>query len=205
MRIYVLLIVLLTVGCSAPRSGKTDYTMNKSRSKSQPSQRKTYTSTARIGSTPSTISSNKGTSLPNEVLPAAAASSEDDMIVGLLGTAESLIGTSYRYGGTSPERGFDCSGFTSYVFGSQAISLPRTSTDQSKFGRRKDFRDAEVGDLVFFGTGSRVNHVGIVVEKSRGELVVIHSTSSSGVRKDEINSSPYWRSRKLWAVAVDRN
>ncbi len=118
----------------------------------------------------------------------------------LIAQADKLIGTDYRYGGTSPSRGFDCSGFTSYVFNKMEIDIPRTSTDQSRTGKRKNFKDADVGDLVFFGTGNRVSHVGIVVSKAKNRMEVIHSTSSSGVRRDEIFGSEYWSSRTLWAV-----
>jgi cell wall-associated NlpC family hydrolase len=118
----------------------------------------------------------------------------------LIREADKVIGVKYRYGGTSPQRGFDCSGFTAYVFSKAKIDIPRTSTDQSRSGKRKKFKDARVGDLVFFGTGNRVTHVGIVVSRSSNKMEVIHSTSSSGVRRDEIFGSEYWNSRKLWAI-----
>ncbi len=136
--------------------------------------------------------------------PVESESTEDLLVNRLIINAEELIGTKYRYGGTSPERGFDCSGFTSCVFASQDIQLPRTSTDQSRMGKRIPFEDAREGDLVFFGTGSRVNHVGLVVSKRGHSLEVIHSTSSNGVRKDDVNSSTYWRSRRLWAISMPR-
>jgi len=118
----------------------------------------------------------------------------------LVREADKVIGVKYRYGGTSPSRGFDCSGFTSYVYDKMNIAIPRTSTDQSRAGKRIRFKDAGVGDLVFFGTGSRVTHVGIVVARTSKRMEVVHSTSSSGVRRDEIFGSKYWSSRALWAV-----
>jgi cell wall-associated NlpC family hydrolase len=121
----------------------------------------------------------------------------------LIREANKLIGVDYRYGGTSPSRGFDCSGFTSYVFGKLNIEIPRTSTDQSRAGKRKKIKDADVGDLVFFGTGNRITHVGIAVARTRDRLEIIHSTSSSGVRRDEIFGSPYWNSRVLWAIDLN--
>ena len=177
--------------------------MNNSRVNTHSSSRKSSVRTSKIETKNTRVEYGERDSKDSGVSPDIEFASEGDLLVlSILDEAEGLIGTSYRYGGTSPDRGFDCSGLTSYVFASQAIDLPRTSTDQSRYGKRKNFDDAVSGDLVFFGTGSRVNHVGIVVERSRSEMVVIHSTSSGGVRKDEINSSSYWRSRKLWAISV---
>lgn len=118
----------------------------------------------------------------------------------LVDYAESLVGSRYKYGGNSPREGFDCSGFTCYVMRNADIVLPRTSTDQSRIGRRKQVEDADPGDLIFFGHGSRVTHVAIVVRNTRGKLEVVHSTSSRGVVRDEIHGSEYWRKRTLWAV-----
>lgn len=156
-----------------------------------------------VSSTPSSSSeSEKKTDDSNE-RPSKSLSKNSRLTSNLIEQADKLIGVSYRYGGTSPSRGFDCSGFTSYVFDKMDIDIPRTSTDQSRAGKRKNFKDADVGDLVFFGTGSRVTHVGIVVAKSKNRMEVIHSTSSSGVRIDEIFGSQYWNSRTLWAIDFD--
>lgn len=120
----------------------------------------------------------------------------------LIRVASSLVGAKYRYGGNSPKRGFDCSGFTCYVWSNFNVALPRSSAEQARLGRKKQIRHARAGDLIFFGTGSRVTHVGIVTAHSRSRLEVVHSTSSSGVRIDEIYSSLYWKSRALWAIDV---
>jgi len=118
----------------------------------------------------------------------------------LINESKKLLGVKYRYAGDSPSRGFDCSGLTGYLYAKANIKLPRTSTEQSRIGKRKKFEQADVGDLVFFGTGSRVTHVGIVVERAGRSMTIVHSTSSKGVRYDEVYSSAYWSSRKLWAV-----
>lgn len=75
---------------------------------------------------------------------------------GILATAASLVGTPYVYGGESPG-GFDCSGFTQYVFAQNGISLPRVTTDQQ--AATTPVSDPQPGDLVFFG--SPAYHVGI--------------------------------------------
>lgn len=107
----------------------------------------------------------------------------------LIAYAEQFLGTPYVYGGSTPS-GFDCSGFTTYVFrNALGISLPRTSSEQSQTYTRIDsISDLTAGDLVFFGNGSRVNHVGIYV--GQGEF--IHSPhTGSYVKFDTLNSGSY--------------
>jgi len=87
-----------------------------------------------------------------------------------MSTGNSLKGVPYRYGGTTP-RGFDCSGFTSYVFRRAGVSLPHTATGQMYKSRRISRSAARKGDLVFFRSGSRAYHVGIYAGKNR----VLHS------------------------------
>lgn len=76
---------------------------------------------------------------------------------GVLDIAASLAGIMYHYGGTSPETGFDCSGFTQYVFRQVGISLPRTAEEQRQFVT--PVSNPQPGDLVFFG--SPAYHMGI--------------------------------------------
>ena len=116
-------------------------------------------------------------------------------------TAESLVGISYSYGGQSPE-GFDCSGFTSYVLAIHGIKVGRDTKRQLNAGKRIHINKAGPGDLIFFGNGGRINHVGMVHSRSGKSLYVIHSTSSGGVRIDEINSSAYWKKRIKFANTI---
>ncbi len=104
----------------------------------------------------------------------------------LMDHAFSMRGTRYRWGGTS-RAGVDCSGFTTNVFRSQGISLPRTSRDQSRIGQYVAKSELKEGDLVFFKTArkSYINHVGIYA----GDGKFIHSSSSQGnVRVDRLDS-----------------
>ena len=101
----------------------------------------------------------------------ASASKADKIIA----TAKKYLGIRYRYGGASPS-GFDCSGFTSYVFKQHGISLNRTSSDQSKNGTAVDKKNLKPGDLVLFSapsSKSRIGHVGIYI----GNGNFIHSSS----------------------------
>lgn len=105
----------------------------------------------------------------------------------LLGTAEQYVGVPYRYGGTSPDGGFDCSGFTQYVFAAQGVRLPRTSRQQAQVGTTvsPDWRAVAPGDLVLFEENGRIAHVAIYAGHNR----IIHSTSSGGgVRYDDLST-----------------
>ena len=115
----------------------------------------------------------------------------------------SLIGTPYRFGGSSTQTGFDCSGFIGYLFREEAgIKLPRSTREMINLPAPKVARhDLQPGDLIFFATSGRgrVNHAGIYI----GDDEFIHSASrrSGGVRVDKL-SSRYWNSRYLMAKRV---
>ncbi|MEH6417582.1 C40 family peptidase [Pseudomonas sp. CGJS7] len=116
--------------------------------------------------------------------------------------AFSLVGTPYRYGGNTPEGGFDCSGLVNYVYRDMlAMSLPRTSRDLAGYqGPKIAPLLLAAGDLVFFGSSGNVSHVGIYV----GEGRFIHAPSSGGtVRLDRLDG-PYWRDHYSGAKRVLR-
>ena len=102
-----------------------------------------------------------------------------------------LVGTPYRYGGNTPDSGFDCSGLVSYVYRDMAnVQLPRTSRDLARAqGPRIATDRLASGDLVFFGSDGQVSHVGIYV----GEGRFVHAPNSGGtVRLDRIDGA-WWR------------
>ncbi|MFA5678883.1 MAG: C40 family peptidase [Pseudomonas sp.] len=124
---------------------------------------------------------------PPAAPPAATPAGHDD----LLFHAFSLIGTPYRWGGSSPETGFDCSGLINYVFRETAgMRLPRTTAELSQLPHAAPTDALRPGDLVLFSTqGKRVDHAGIYV----GEGRFLHAPSTGGrVRIDDLQAS-YWQ------------
>ena len=107
----------------------------------------------------------------------------------VVATADQLVGTRYRYGGNSPKRGFDCSGFVHWVYSQQGIDLPRTTRGLTKAGTRIPARRTELlpGDLLLFaGHGTRITHVAIYVGDGR----IIHASSGQhAVRYDDLDSA----------------
>ena len=109
----------------------------------------------------------------------------------LLADAVQYLGTPYKYGGSGPG-GFDCSGFTSYIFGRAGISLPRTASGQYNVGVAVEKANLMPGDLVLFCCGSGgIDHAGIYY----GDGKFIHSSSprSGGVIYSSLNEGYYYR------------
>ncbi|MGC2167029.1 MAG: C40 family peptidase [Gallionella sp.] len=108
----------------------------------------------------------------------------------LVSYARSLIGTPYKYGGNSPEHGFDCSGFVDHVFLHETnIRLPRSSLEISRRGNAVSKKNLRSGDLVFFNTlHSKFSHVGIYLGGDR----FIHAPSNGGAVRVEDLQDDYW-------------
>src|SRR3954467_13820468 len=97
----------------------------------------------------------------------------------VLATAERYVGIHYRYGGTSPGTGFDCSGFVQYVFGRNGVALPRNSRQQATAGRALpvEVDSLPPGDLMLFSSkGVRIDHIAIYVGNNR----MLHSSAGAG-------------------------
>lgn len=116
--------------------------------------------------------------------------------------ALSLTGIKYKYGGKSPETGFDCSGFVSYVFRNAAnLTLPPTARAISQIGKTVKKDELQPGDLVFFNTlKSAFSHVGIYI----GDNKFIHAPSTGKVVRVESMQDGYWARRFNGGQRLDK-
>lgn len=115
--------------------------------------------------------------------------------------AVNALGTPYVWGGTSPSKGFDCSGLVKYAFNDvKAVDLPRTSRDMaSGHGVKVERKDLKPGDLLFFNTrGRQVNHVAIYLGDDR----FIHAPSRGKAVTIDTLDKPYWNERYVLAKRV---
>lgn len=139
---------------------------------------------ARTTRRPTSRGSVEQMGVPFPSIPGAGTSATARRVVD---TADDYLGVRYVWGGESP-RGFDCSGFTQYVFRRHGIELPRVSRQQAQVGDRvgTSLGALRTGDLLFFAADYRtVDHVAIYV----GDGQIIHATASGGqVRYDDLRS-----------------
>lgn len=113
------------------------------------------------------------------------------MVSRVLREALDLRGTPYRNGGSDPN-GFDCSGFTQWVFARVGLRLPRETREQFQVGSPVRKGHQQPGDLIFFTTVARgASHVGIAL----GDDTFVHAPSSTGVVRIESLDLPYWSKR----------
>lgn len=104
----------------------------------------------------------------------------------------SLIGCRYVYGGTTPSGGFDCSGFTMYVYGQFGYYLPHASSSQGGYGTPVAKDDLQMGDMILFSNGGPISHVGIYI----GDGKFVHASSSrTGYVVVSGLSESYWVAR----------
>ena len=130
---------------------------------------------------------------------ASAAPSTSTRVKTVLQRAFALLGTPYRWGGSSPDGGFDCSGLVGYVFRSIGIDLPRVSRAMANEGIAITDRTALAeGDLVFFGRRGRVDHVGIYV----GDGKFLHAPRTGRDVTVSSLTSGYWAQKYMEARRV---
>lgn len=141
--------------------------------------------------------------------PAEPAADAGNTLAGqIVETALAAMGEPYRWGGTSSDEGFDCSGLIWYAYTSHGVSVPRVSRDQARAGRgvATDIAELRPGDILLFAKGGdAVTHVGLYVGNSR----FIHATTSGGVRVGALDGSGdgndrWWRERWVGARRVLR-
>lgn len=130
----------------------------------------------------------------------------DEFFDNLLSGAHKYIGTPYRIGGRSP-KGFDCSGFTSYIFSRYGVKLSQSSRTQINDGRKIARSEIKKGDLIFFrgrnSNSNAIGHVGIVTDSDeKGNVRFIHSATTGGVKVSTINE-PYYSRRYVGSVRIE--
>ena len=119
----------------------------------------------------------------------------------MVSEALNYLGIRYRFGGNSPDTGFDCSGLVTYtVERSLGLKLPRNAADMAQQGIAVNKNELKAGDLVFFNTlGRRYSHVGIYLGDDR----FVHSPSAGGVVRVENMTMAYWAKRYNGARRLD--
>ncbi len=126
----------------------------------------------------------------------------------LIKFARKYIGKPYRSAGKTPA-GFDCSGFTGFIFSKFGLRLPSHSGSQALIGEKISVQEAQKGDLAFFGwktkKGVTVNHAAIVASNPGEPLKIIHSASGKGIVVTSINQSKYWKKMLLFVRRVELN
>ena len=147
---------------------------------------KTYNNTSRNNTTRKSVDRNNTKSLRKNIAK----------------EGKKHVGIPYKYAGKVPKTGFDCSGFTSYVFNKFDIEISPGSKYQAKTGREIPLKRVKAGDLIFFGKGRKVTHVALVTNNTREGIEVVHSTSSKGIMVQNITKSSYWKPKILFARDV---
>ena len=150
-------------------------------SRSQSTSRKTSSTKSTKKTTTSQSKTTQNTTTETTSVPASSNGSA------IVATAKKYLGYKYVYGGSSPSTGFDCSGFTSYVFKQYGITLSRTSAGQYSNGVAVSRSNLQPGDLVMFGKSS-ITHVAIYIG---GGQIIHASTPSTGVRIDSLSTGYY--------------
>ena len=206
-RILTILMLLAAVVCAQPADAA-----KRSASKKKTHTTKTVTAREAAEAEEMTYASVSRTN-PFEIVPAAGMELLEDLsdeapeiVNDLIAYAKSYMGTRYVRGGKSP-KGFDCSGFTSYVFNQFGTSLSASSAAQYNQGVKVKRDEVVPGDLLFFtgrnSRSGRVGHVAIAIDSNpvTGEITFIHAAISGGIRIDR-TSQPYYAARYLGARRV---
>jgi cell wall-associated NlpC family hydrolase len=135
---------------------------------------------------------NKNEVTIKKKVPSPSTDTKDAMPEDLVTFAETLLGTKYKYGSESPERGFDCSGFVNYVFKHFNQSVPRITIDFTNAGQEVPIAESQPGDIILFtGRDAKsgvVGHIGIITENNNGDVKFIHASTSRGVVISGMNS-----------------
>ena len=144
-----------------------------------------------------------------ENVPAVKIKTENITADELISYAESLEGIKYKYGGTSEETGFDCSGFIWYVFNHFNIKVPRTSVQFTNAGKEVKISESRRGDIILF-TGSdansrKVGHIGFITANENNKITFLHAASGGGRGIMKSQMSKYFVERFVKVNRVFKN
>lgn len=126
----------------------------------------------------------------------------------LVNLATSLLGIPYRYGGISPEQGFDCSGFVKFVFSNFGLDIPRSTLAIANFGLEIPVDSCKKGDIILFAGRNKetrpIGHAGIVISNLHEPLKFIHSATSNnrGIVITAFDAFDYYKSRFVKVIRV---
>ncbi len=186
IRIGIVAGIFFLQSCSASRSNKSTH--------------KDYTA-ATVEKPISSRTSEEGKAIPPRTINTKK--NDPNAVVGF---AETLIGTKYKYGSAIKENGFDCSGFISYVFNHYNISVPRVSKDFTNAGTSVAIERSKKGDLILFTgtdtTGWIVGHMGIITQNDNGKIKFIHSSSGKSIGVIISDLSKYYATRFVKVIRV---
>jgi hypothetical protein len=135
------------------------------------------------------------TNLPKPIITA-----EGQFRSEVIAYGQQYLGLPYVYASSTPEKGgFDCSGFTSYVFAHFNISLSRSACMQAPQCQSIKKEEAQPGDLIFFrrSSRSRIHHVAMVYSNDDTGIQIIHSCSSRGITIESLEKSAYWMKKNI--------
>lgn len=171
------------------------FSFSSCKSAKQAKSKNTTSSKIIIGTNPNEeIYTNKTIPSKNIHTNSTSINSADSKAYTIVEYAKQFKGVRYKFGGAT-KSGMDCSGLVFESFRAHDIILPRISRDMAKNGEKISLKNVEIGDLVFFKTGSRrndISHVGLVVSSDyNGNIEFIHSTTSAGVIVSSITEA-YW-------------
>ena len=149
------------------------------------------------GQTERTAPSPAAAATPRRTAPLAAFSaSANDLRDSIVALARAQVGRRYVFGGTTPEKGFDCSGLIRYITAALKVDVPRTAAQQSRVGLavEKDTSRLRPGDLLTFGNGKKVDHIGIYV----GDGKFVHASTKAGRVVESRLDRPRYKGVKPW-------
>lgn len=192
MKFFISITALITFvflqGCSASRPGRSS-------GKNETGKRPIETS----------VVSNKVLETGKSIPPRTINTKNTDP-GSVVDFAETLIGIKYKYGSAIKEKGFDCSGFVTYVFNNYKISVPRVSRDFTNAGTPVSLDKSKRGDLILFTgtdtTGWVVGHMGFITQNDNGKVKFIHSTSSKSIGVIISEMSKYYATRFVKVIRL---